>query len=49
MKHLCENVADNTETFSDGVPREGLSRHHVLSRIGIMSLITKKSTRIRKY
>ncbi|CAF0756319.1 unnamed protein product [Adineta ricciae] len=42
MKHLCENVADNSETFSDGVPREGLSRHHVLSRIGIMSLIRKK-------
>jgi hypothetical protein len=42
MKHLCENVGDNTDTFSDGVPREGLSRHHVLSRIGIMSLIRKK-------
>ena len=42
MKHLCENTADNAETFSDGVPREGLSRHHVLSRIGIMSLIRKK-------
>ena len=42
MKHLCENITDNTETFSDGVPREGLSRHHVLSRIGIMSLIRKK-------
>jgi hypothetical protein len=42
MKHLCENVADNTEAFSDGVPREGLSRHHVLSRIGIMSLMRKK-------
>jgi len=42
MKHLCENTADNSETFSDGVPREGLSRHQVLSRIGIMSLIRKK-------
>ena len=42
MKHLCENTAENTESFSDGVPREGLSRHHVLSRIGIMSLIRKK-------
>ncbi|CAF0863016.1 unnamed protein product [Adineta ricciae] len=42
MKHLCENGSDNSETFSDGVPREGLSRHHVLSRIGIMSLIRKK-------
>ena len=42
MRHLCENTAENSETFSDGVPREGLSRHHVLSRIGIMSLIRKK-------
>ncbi|CAF0739922.1 unnamed protein product [Didymodactylos carnosus] len=42
MKHLCENILDNSDTFSDGVPREGLSRHHVLSRIGIMSLIRKK-------
>jgi hypothetical protein len=42
MKHLCENITENSETFSDGVPREGLSRHHVLSRIGIMSLIRKK-------
>ncbi|CAF4037555.1 unnamed protein product [Adineta steineri] len=42
MKHLCENVTDTADTFSDGVPREGLSRHHVLSRIGIMSLIRKK-------
>ena len=42
MKHLCESTTENSETFSDGVPREGLSRHHVLSRIGIMSLIRKK-------
>ncbi|CAF3381327.1 unnamed protein product [Rotaria socialis] len=42
MKHLCEHVPENADTFSDGVPREGLSRHHVLSRIGIMSLIRKK-------
>jgi chromodomain-helicase-DNA-binding protein 4 len=42
MKHLCENTTENSESFSDGVPREGLSRHHVLSRIGIMSLIRKK-------
>jgi len=42
MRHLCEQVSENAETFSDGVPREGLSRHHVLSRIGIMSLIRKK-------
>lgn len=42
MRHLCEPGADNNETFADGVPREGLSRQHVLTRIGIMSLIRKK-------
>ncbi|CAG2058133.1 unnamed protein product [Timema podura] len=43
MRHLCEPGADNAETFADGVPREGLSRQHVLTRIGVMSLIRKKS------
>merc|ERR1711990_1188703 len=33
---------ENSETFADGVPREGLSRQHVLTRIGVMSLIRKK-------
>merc|ERR1712008_219008 len=42
MRHLCEPGNENTETFADGVPREGLSREHVLTRIGIMSLIRKK-------
>lgn len=42
MRHLCEPGADNAETFADGVPREGLSRQHVLTRVGIMSLIRKK-------
>ena len=42
MRHLCEPGADNSETFADGVPREGLSRQHVLTRIGITSLIRKK-------
>ena len=42
MRHLCEPGADTTETFMDGVPREGLSRQHVLTRIGVMSLIRKK-------
>ena len=42
MRHLCEPGNENGETFADGVPREGLSRQHVLSRIGIMSLIRKK-------
>lgn len=42
MRHLCEPGADNAETFADGVPREGLSRQHVLTRLGVMSLIRKK-------
>lgn len=42
MRHLCEPGADNSETFADGVPREGFSRQHVLTRIGVMSLIRKK-------
>ncbi|KAL5015034.1 hypothetical protein ScPMuIL_009304 [Solemya velum] len=42
MRHLCEPGADNSEAFADGVPREGLSRQHVLTRIGIMSLVRKK-------
>lgn len=42
MRHLCEPGADNAETFADGVPREGLSRQHILTRIGVMSLIRKK-------
>merc|ERR1711974_430012 len=42
MRHLCEPGNENAETFADGVPREGLSRKHVLTRIGVMSLIRKK-------
>lgn len=42
MRHLCEPGADSSETFADGVPREGISRQHVLTRIGVMSLIRKK-------
>ena len=42
MRHLCEPGNDAAETFADGVPREGLSRQHVLTRIGVMSLIRKK-------
>ncbi|KAH8418107.1 hypothetical protein KR009_001868 [Drosophila setifemur] len=42
MRHICEPGSDNAETFADGFPREGLSRQHVLTRIGVMSLIRKK-------
>ena len=43
LRHLCEPGLDNkVETYSDGVPREGVNRLQVLSRIGIMSLIKRK-------
>lgn len=48
MRHLCEPGADAAETFADGVPREGLSRQHVLTRIGVMSLIRKKVQEFEK-
>ncbi|CAH8455229.1 unnamed protein product [Heterobilharzia americana] len=48
MRHLCEPETDNSENFSDGVPREGLSTQHVLSRIGIMALVRKKVQEFEK-
>ncbi len=45
MRHLCEPGGDMNQanaTFADGVPREGLARQQVLSRVGIMSLIKRK-------
>uniref|UniRef100_A0A8C3G7F9 Chromodomain helicase DNA binding protein 3 n=1 Tax=Cyclopterus lumpus TaxID=8103 RepID=A0A8C3G7F9_CYCLU len=48
MRHLCEPVADGAETFADGVPREGLCRQPVLTRIGVMSLV-KKKVRIQEF
>uniref|UniRef100_A0A672T313 Chromodomain-helicase-DNA-binding protein 4-like n=1 Tax=Sinocyclocheilus grahami TaxID=75366 RepID=A0A672T313_SINGR len=47
MRHLCEPGADGAESFADGVPREGLSRQHVLTRIGVMSLIRKKKESVK--
>ncbi|CAJ0577901.1 unnamed protein product, partial [Mesorhabditis spiculigera] len=41
-RHLCEPGGDNQEAFNDGVPREGINRHHVLSRIGAMMMIRRK-------
>lgn len=44
MRHLCEPVApgQSSDQFADGVPREGMSRQQVLTRIGTMSLIKRK-------
>ena len=44
MRHLCEPIADTSDVFSDGVPKEGLSRQHILTRIGMIALIRKKVT-----
>uniref|UniRef100_A0A0N4ZRZ9 PHD-type domain-containing protein n=1 Tax=Parastrongyloides trichosuri TaxID=131310 RepID=A0A0N4ZRZ9_PARTI len=42
LRHLCEDASTKSEFFSDGVPREGMNKHHVLSRIGMMGLIRRK-------
>ncbi|KRY35153.1 Chromodomain-helicase-DNA-binding protein 3 [Trichinella spiralis] len=42
FRHLCEPGNEANDAYSDGVPREGVSRQHVLTRIGIMSLLRKK-------
>jgi hypothetical protein len=42
MRHLCEPGANREDHFNDGVPREGLNRHSVLTRIGTMALIRRK-------
>uniref|UniRef100_A0A1I8J0U6 DNA helicase n=1 Tax=Macrostomum lignano TaxID=282301 RepID=A0A1I8J0U6_9PLAT len=48
MRHLCEPDSDVTDTFSDGVPREGINRQHVLTRIGTMALLRKKVQEFEK-
>uniref|UniRef100_A0A6G1S543 Chromodomain-helicase-DNA-binding protein 4 n=2 Tax=Aceria tosichella TaxID=561515 RepID=A0A6G1S543_9ACAR len=48
MRHLCEPGSDHADTFADGVPREGLSRQQVLTRIGVISLIRKKVAEYEK-
>jgi len=45
MRHLCEPGNEYAETFSDGVPREGINQKYVLARIGVTSLI-RRSPRI---
>ncbi|VEL15363.1 unnamed protein product [Protopolystoma xenopodis] len=48
MRHLCEPETENAENFSDGVPREGQSNQHILTRIGIMALVRKKVQEFEK-
>ena len=42
MRHLCEPEIPNTEVYSDGVPKNGVSRQNILTRIGILRLIQNK-------
>ena len=43
MRHMCEpDDETGTKAFSDGVPREGMSRHLVLTRMGILRLVRNK-------
>ncbi|CAJ0577942.1 unnamed protein product, partial [Mesorhabditis spiculigera] len=42
LRHLSEPGGENQGAFSDGLPREGINRHHVLSRIGAMMMIRLK-------
>ncbi|KAL3318137.1 choline dehydrogenase 4 [Cichlidogyrus casuarinus] len=48
LRHLCEPENPESDAFSDGVPREGLSNQSVLTRIGIMALIRKKVKEFEK-
>ena len=42
MRHLCEPLQESSEKFADGVPREGLSQQHVLTRVGMIALLKRK-------
>ncbi|KAI6170672.1 hypothetical protein M3Y97_01127400 [Aphelenchoides bicaudatus] len=50
MRHLCEPATNALEDhFNDGVPREGLNRHIVLTRIGTMALLRRKVQEFERY
>lgn len=42
MRHLCEPYQQDRDVFQDGVPREGMSRQQILTRLGTMGLIRRK-------
>ncbi len=42
MKHLCEPDTPNSEIYSDGVPKNAVSRQNILTRIGVLKLILNK-------
>ena len=44
MRHMCEYIGEQQETYSDGVPKEGVSRQHILTRIGMLALVRRKVT-----
>ena len=45
MRHLCEPEDNKTDTFSDGVPKDNISRQNILTRIGILRLVKNKVRR----
>ncbi len=42
MRHLCEPEDSKNDTYSDGVPKDNLSRQNTLTRIGILRLVKSK-------
>lgn len=44
MRHLCEPELPNSNTYSDGVPKDTIPRQNILTRIGIMRLLRNKAS-----
>ncbi|KAF2618497.1 hypothetical protein F2Q68_00041988 [Brassica cretica] len=42
LKHIAEDIDENSSTFSDGVPKEGLRIEDVLVRIAVLMLVQEK-------
>ncbi|VYS53442.1 unnamed protein product [Arabidopsis thaliana] len=42
LKHIAEEIDENSPTFSDGVPKEGLRIEDVLVRIALLILVQEK-------
>ncbi|CAH8390357.1 unnamed protein product [Eruca vesicaria subsp. sativa] len=42
LKHIAEDIDENSLTFSDGVPKEGLRIEDVLVRIAVLMLVQEK-------
>ncbi|CAA7032933.1 unnamed protein product [Microthlaspi erraticum] len=42
LKHIAEEIDENSPTFSDGVPKEGLRIEDVLVRVAVLLLVQEK-------